>query len=68
MINFVAVIVLTQLEELLADMKQDVSRLPNSLTRIPPIASRLHLSERSILGRLAMGSQATAAVSGKSHS
>lgn len=64
--------VLGQLEELLADMKQDVSRLPGSIARVPPVHSRLQMSERSILGRLAMGSQqqaqaaqaATAAASG----
>ena len=61
MLHFVVFLVLGQLEELLADMKQDVSRLPGSLARIPPVASRLHMSERSILGRLAMGGQAAAA-------
>ena len=33
--------VLNQLEELLSDMKSDVSRLPASLARIPPVAQRL---------------------------
>lgn len=51
------VAVLTQLEELLADMKQDVSRLPGTLNRVPQVAARLQMSERSILGRLAMGGQ-----------
>merc|ERR1719410_1304306 len=32
--------VLNQLEELLSDMKSDVSRLPASLARIPPVAQR----------------------------
>merc|ERR1712200_221074 len=41
-----------QLEELLSDMKSDVSRLPASLARIPPVAQRLQMSERSILSRL----------------
>merc|ERR1712241_1165362 len=41
--------VLNQLEELLSDMKSDVSRLPASLARIPPVAQRLQMSERSIL-------------------
>ncbi|XP_058876849.1 chromodomain-helicase-DNA-binding protein 3 isoform X1 [Acipenser ruthenus] len=51
--------VLNQLEELLSDMKADVSRLPASLSRLPPIAARLHMSERSILSRLASkGSEA----------
>lgn len=45
--------VLNQLEELLSDMKSDVSRLPATLARIPPVAQRLHMSERSILSRLA---------------
>merc|ERR1712241_1230118 len=43
--------VLNQLEELLSDMKSDVSRLPASLARIPPVAQRLQMSERSILSR-----------------
>ncbi|XP_067117973.1 chromodomain-helicase-DNA-binding protein 3 isoform X4 [Osmerus mordax] len=45
--------VLNQLEELLSDMKADVTRLPATLSRVPPIASRLQMSERSILSRLA---------------
>ena len=44
--------VLNQLEELLSDMKSDVSRLPATIARIPPIAQRLQLSERNILQRL----------------
>ncbi|KAM8973593.1 chromodomain-helicase-DNA-binding protein 3 [Pelodytes ibericus] len=53
--------VLNQLEELLSDMKADVTRLPASLARIPPIAARLQMSERSILSRLASkGSESTA--------
>jgi len=40
-------------------MKQDVSRLPGTLARVPPVAARLQMSERSILGRLAMGNQPT---------
>merc|ERR1719319_1936262 len=44
--------VLNQLEDLLSDMKSDVSRLPASLARIPPVAQRLQMSERSILSRL----------------
>jgi hypothetical protein len=35
--------VLNQLEELLSDMKSDVSRLPASLARIPPVAQRLQV-------------------------
>ncbi|NWT86633.1 CHD5 protein, partial [Lanius ludovicianus] len=45
--------VLNQLEELLSDMKADVTRLPSMLSRIPPVAARLQMSERSILSRLA---------------
>ncbi|KAI9588380.1 hypothetical protein GQX74_004225 [Glossina fuscipes] len=45
--------VLNQLEELLSDMKSDVSRLPATLARSPPVAQRLQMSERSILSRLA---------------
>uniref|UniRef100_A0A6I8RG44 Chromodomain helicase DNA-binding protein 5 n=1 Tax=Xenopus tropicalis TaxID=8364 RepID=A0A6I8RG44_XENTR len=44
--------VLNQLEELLSDMKADVTRLPSMLSRIPPVAARLQMSERSILSRL----------------
>uniref|UniRef100_A0A8C9U1M3 Chromodomain helicase DNA binding protein 5 n=1 Tax=Serinus canaria TaxID=9135 RepID=A0A8C9U1M3_SERCA len=44
---------LNQLEELLSDMKADVTRLPSMLSRIPPVAARLQMSERSILSRLA---------------
>lgn len=36
-------------------MKSDVTRLPASLARIPPVAQRLQMSERSILSRLASG-------------
>ncbi|XP_043222807.1 chromodomain-helicase-DNA-binding protein Mi-2 homolog isoform X1 [Amphibalanus amphitrite] len=50
--------VLNQLEELLSDMRSDVSRLPASLARIPPVAQRLQMSERSILSRLAAGTSA----------
>ncbi|XP_063696031.1 chromodomain-helicase-DNA-binding protein Mi-2 homolog [Culicoides brevitarsis] len=56
--------VLNQLEELLSDMKSDVSRLPATLARIPPVAQRLQMSERSILSRLAAtASNASTAVS-----
>ncbi|KAG9482006.1 hypothetical protein GDO78_010958, partial [Eleutherodactylus coqui] len=52
--------VLNQLEELLSDMKADVTRLPSMLSRIPPVASRLQMSERSILSRLTnRGGEAT---------
>lgn len=61
--------VLNQLEELLSDMKSDVARLPATLARIPPVASRLQLSERSILSRLATtGSPASTAAASMSQS
>ncbi|TKR71703.1 hypothetical protein L596_019259 [Steinernema carpocapsae] len=44
--------VLNQLEELLSDMKADVSRLPATLARLRPVTERLGMTERSILGRL----------------
>lgn len=49
---FMSFTVLNQLEELLSDMKADVTRLPNMLSRIPPVSARLQMSERSILSRL----------------
>ncbi|VDO81911.1 unnamed protein product, partial [Soboliphyme baturini] len=52
--NAVLFKVLNQLEELLSDMKADVSRLPATLSRLPPVTQRLGLSERSILNRLTM--------------
>lgn len=51
--------VLNQLEELLSDMKQDVSRLPATLARIPPVTQRLQMSERNILNRLVNPGQTT---------
>merc|ERR1712001_483694 len=56
--------VLNQLEELLSDMKSDVSRLPASLARIPPVAQRLQMSERSILSRLATNATGGATADG----
>jgi len=50
--HWVCIAVLNQLEELLSDMKADVTRLPSMLSRIPPVAARLQMSERSILSRL----------------
>lgn len=55
--------VLNQLEELLSDMKQDVSRLPATLARIPAVTQRLQMSERSILSRLATPTSAAPAAS-----
>lgn len=48
-------LVLNQLEDLLSDMKQDVSRLPATISRIPPVTQRLQMSERTILSRLVGG-------------
>ena len=58
----ISVSVLNQLEELLSDMKQDVSRLPATLARVPPVSQRLQMSERSILGRLVNPGQQQAPV------
>lgn len=59
---------LNQLEELLSDMKADVTRLPSMLSRIPPVAARLQMSERSILSRLATrGGDPAAQVCGDGH-
>jgi len=47
--------VLTQLEELLSDMKQEINKLPATLARLPPVSQRLNISERNILSRLQNG-------------
>uniref|UniRef100_A0A914L780 CHD C-terminal 2 domain-containing protein n=1 Tax=Meloidogyne incognita TaxID=6306 RepID=A0A914L780_MELIC len=44
--------VLAQLEDLLNDMKNDVSRLPTTLARLRPVIERLGMTERTILNRL----------------
>eukprot|EP00116_Pleurobrachia_bachei_P014613 sb/3474875/ len=44
--------VLSQLEDILAEMKNDVNRLPVAMSKIPTVTERLQLSERSILNRL----------------
>ena len=44
-------------------MKQDVSRLPATLARIPSVSQRLAMSERSILSRLVNPGQAASAQS-----
>ena len=49
--------VLNQLDDLLNDMKSDVSRIPSLISRIPSVASRLQMSERTILSRLAVQDQ-----------
>lgn len=51
--GLLSISVLKQLEELLSDMKADVTRLPATIARIPPVAVRLQMSERNILSRLA---------------
>ncbi len=43
----VGVAVLNQLEELLSDMKSDVSRLPATLARLRPVTERLGMTERA---------------------
>ena len=48
-------LVLTQLEELLSDMKQEINKLPATLARLPPVSQRLNMSERTILSRLQNG-------------
>ncbi|PIO14913.1 hypothetical protein AB205_0038530 [Aquarana catesbeiana] len=52
-VSLTILVVLKQLEELLSDMKADVTRLPTTIARIPPVAVRLQMSERNILSRLA---------------
>lgn len=49
--------VLNQLEELLSDMRNDVSRLPATLANLPPVAQRLQAAEKSILSRIATTSK-----------
>ena len=49
--------VLNQLESLLSDMKNDVTRLPTALAKMPPVTHRLNMSERAVLTRLATGGQ-----------
>ena len=51
--------VLNQLENLLSDMKNDVTRLPTALAKMPPVTHRLVMSERAVLTRLTTGGQKT---------
>ena len=44
---------LGKMEELLLDMKTDVSRLSIELTKMPSVSSQLKIDELSILGKLA---------------
>lgn len=45
-------VVLNQLEDLLSEMKNEVGRLPATLINLPPVSSRLQMTERSILNKL----------------
>ncbi|CAF4160525.1 unnamed protein product [Rotaria sp. Silwood2] len=54
---------LTQLEELLSDMKQEINKLPATLARLPPVSQRLNMSERNILSRLQNGQSQQSATS-----
>lgn len=58
--------VLTQLEELLNDMKHELNRLPLALVRVPPVSDRLHMTEREILNRLTTNNANTNPSTGKS--
>ncbi|CAF0863016.1 unnamed protein product [Adineta ricciae] len=60
--------VLTQLEELLSDMKQEINKLPATLARLPPVSQRLNLSERNILSRLPNGQTQQATTNGNEYS
>ncbi|KAL5265389.1 hypothetical protein ACHWQZ_G006190 [Mnemiopsis leidyi] len=44
--------VLSQLEDILAEMKNDVNRLPVAMSKIPTVTERLQMTERNILNRL----------------
>ena len=61
-------LVLTQLEELLSDMKQEINKLPATLARLPPVSQRLNMSERTILSRLQNGQNQTSSSSATSPS
>ncbi|CAG9761270.1 unnamed protein product [Ceutorhynchus assimilis] len=52
-VNAVLYNVLNQLEELLGEIKSDVSRLPASLAKIPAVTKRLQMTEKSIGSRFA---------------
>ncbi|UMM35871.1 hypothetical protein L5515_008295 [Caenorhabditis briggsae] len=43
---------LVQLDEILSDMKSDVSRLPATFTQLSSVTERLNMTERQILSRL----------------
>ncbi|CAF0739922.1 unnamed protein product [Didymodactylos carnosus] len=59
--------VLTQLEELLSDMKQEINKLPATLSRLPPVTQRLNMSERVILSRLPNGQQQSSPTSNNNY-
>ena len=44
--------VLTQIEEILNEMKSDVARMPTTLAKLPAVTERLQMTERQILNRL----------------
>lgn len=44
--------VLQQLDELLSDLKQDMTKFPVSVAQLPPVSKRLGMSERGILSQL----------------
>ncbi|RNA44096.1 CHDCT2 domain [Brachionus plicatilis] len=52
--------VLSQMEDLLNDMKQEINRIPIGLARQPAVTERLKIQERDLLNRLAMQQQAIA--------
>uniref|UniRef100_A0A0N5C749 DNA helicase n=1 Tax=Strongyloides papillosus TaxID=174720 RepID=A0A0N5C749_STREA len=56
--------VLTRLEDLLNDMKNDLARLPGTVGKLSSVAERLHMTEREILSRLT--TKDSTAVAGKS--
>ena len=59
---------LTKMEELLMEMKSDVSRLPVELSKIPPISRQLKMDEISTLSRLANKPAAAVAMATTSQS
>lgn len=46
--NIVLQKVMTQLDEICADIKTEGTRVPNALARVPSVSNRLQLSERSM--------------------
>ncbi|PAA78378.1 hypothetical protein BOX15_Mlig006386g1, partial [Macrostomum lignano] len=52
--------VLSQLEDLLSDMKCEVARLPAAVARLAPAAQRLSISQTGIIGRLTQAGRESA--------